>query len=180
LTVCAVLSTIGIAYLLRRVPGMKHMVVSREADFVGFVAYGLAISLIASAARVIRRRDTVILLLAATIIWVVFVEVRQISGMFRFLVLASAVTLGVLRAGSLTASAPRSVRAVWGILLPGVLCGAAGTVYCALAALSGRMPGELPDLLATAATSGLALGVAVGLGLWAGGELLRWMSRENF
>lgn len=152
---------------------------SREADFVGFVTYGLAISLVASAARVIRRRDTVILLLAATIVWVVFVEVRQLSGMFRFLVLASAITLGVLRADSLTAGKPRSVRAVWGILLPGVLCGAAGTVYYALAALAGRMPGELPDLLAAAATSGLVLGLAVGLGIWAGGELLRWMSRED-
>jgi hypothetical protein len=179
LTVCGVLSTIGIAYLLLRFPGIKHAVVTRDADLVGFVTYGLAISLIASAARVIRRRDTVIVILAATIIWVVFVEVGQISGMLRFLVSAAAITLGVLAAYGLAAGRPRWARAVWGILLPGVLCGAAGTLYCALAALAGRMPGALPDLLAAAATSGLALGLAVGLGLWAGGELLLWMNRDG-
>ena len=172
-------STVGISYLLRRVPGVRQIVVTRDADFVGFVTYGLAISLIASAARVIRRRDAAILILAATIVWVVFVEVRQIAGMLRFLVLASGITLGVLAADGLAAGRPGRARAVWGILLPGALGGAAGTVYYALAGLSGRVPGAVPDLVALGSASGFGLGLAVGLGLWAGGELLRWMNREG-
>lgn len=173
------LSTVAVSYLIRHVPALKVLPMAGEAHFVGFVIYGLAISLIASAARVIRRRDTVILLLAATIIWVVFVEVRQISGMFRFLAFASAVTVGVLLGDRLGAGSPRWLRAVGGIFLPGVLCSAAGAAAYGLAALADRVPGRLPGLLAVGVTSGFALGLAVGLGLWAGGELLRWMSREG-
>jgi len=174
-----VLSTVGVSYLIRHAPALRALAIAGEGYFVGFVTYGLAVSLIASAARVIRRRDTVILLLAATIAWVVFVEVGQIAGMLRFLVYASAVTVGVRRGGRLADGRSPWVRAASGVLTPAAACGVAGTAYYGLAALSGRMPGATPDLLAVGATSGIALGLAVGPGLWAGGELLRWMNREG-
>jgi hypothetical protein len=179
LTVCGVLSTVGISYLVRRVPVFRHLVVAGETHFVFFVIYGLAISLIASASKVMRKRDTVILLLAATIIWVTFVEARQLLGMIRFLVFASLITLGVLLSDRAWLGSRGLLRVLAGALLPAVLCCAAGFIYYGLVAYFGHAQMTFSRELAVGSSWGFSLGLAVGLGLAMGGEVLRWMSRES-
>jgi hypothetical protein len=183
LTILGVLSTAGVSYLLRHVPALKSMAVSGEPHFVGLVIYGLAVSLVVSAALVMRARDTIILILAATIVWVVFVEVEQVFGMVRFLVFASVATSAVLYAVRSFARARRSVRVLVGSLIPALACSLAGLAYYGLAAGAGTGPadgaaGASRDLPA-GLVWGFSLGVAVGLGLSVGREILKWMSKEG-
>lgn len=183
LTVFGVLSTVGVSYILRHVPALKNMAVAGEPHFVGIVIYGLAISLIASAARTIRIRDTIILILAATIVWAIFVEVRQVFGMVRFLLFASVATSGVLLARRAFGTVAGLARVVAGSLIPALACCLAGLVYYGIAARLGHGLGGAPLSLSrdlpAGAVWGFSLGVAVGLGLSVGGEVLRWMSKED-
>jgi hypothetical protein len=179
LTVCGTLATIGISYLLRKVPSLKHLVVTAEAHFVFFVVYGLAISLVAAASTVLRKRDTVILILAATITWVIFVETRQLLGMIRFLVFSSLVTTGVLASGRAWLGSRPWRRVVFGALLPAGMCCAAGLVYYGLVARFGHTAMTQPRDLVIGAAWGFSLGLAVGLGLAIGSEVLRWMNKES-
>ena len=179
LTVCGALSTIGISYAARQLPLLKQGVVAGEAHFVFFVVYGLAISLVAAASTVMRRRDTVIVILAATIAWVVFVESRQLLGMLRFLVFSALTTVGVGAAGR-TASGKRAwIRIARGAAFPAGLCCAAGLVYYGLASRFGAAPSSASRDLVVGSVWGLCLGLAVGLGLALGREALRWMSRAD-
>jgi hypothetical protein len=179
LTVCGALSTVLVSYLVRRVPFFMHAVITEEARFVSFVTYGLALSLIASTSIVIRKRDTVIIILAATIMWVIFVETRQLLGMIRFLLFASMTTLGVSWADSAWGT-PRSGSRILGrAILPGVLCCVAGLAYYGLAARFGPVPGDVRRELAVGSAWGFSLGLAVGLGISVGSEFVRWMSRED-
>jgi hypothetical protein len=179
LTICGALSTIGVSYLLRRVPFLKHVVVGAETRFVFFVVYGLAISLIAAASRMIRKRDTVILILAATIAWVIFVETRQLLGMIRFLVFASLATLGVLAGERAWAGAKPWRRIAFGALLPAGLCCAAGLAYYGLVARFTYAAMGPARELAVGGAWGFSLGLAVGLGLAIGSEALRWMNKAD-
>ena len=179
LTISGALSTIGISYLLRRVPFLKHVVVGAEAHFVFFVVYGLAISLIAAASKQIRRRDTVIVILAATIAWVIFVETRQLLGMIRFLVFTSLATLGVLFSDRAWSGTKPWRRVVSGAILPAGLCCAAGLAYYGLVGRLGHAPTGLARELVAGGAWGFSLGLAVGLGLALGSEALRWMNKED-
>jgi hypothetical protein len=180
LTVCGALSTIGISYAVRHIPLLRHAAVAGEAHFVFFVVYGLGISLIAAASTVMRRRDTVIVILAATIAWVVFVEARQLLGMLRFLVFAALATLGVETAGGCAAAGSKVwARLARGTLYPAGLCLAAGLVYYGLAARFGPGPASAARDALVGGVWGFCLGLAVGLGLALGREALRWMSRAD-
>jgi hypothetical protein len=179
LTICGVLSTVAVSYAVRRVPVFRHAAVAGEAHFVFFVVYGLAISLVAAASTVIRRRDTVIVILAATIAWVVFVEARQLLGMLRFLVFASLATAGVLAGGRAAPGSKPWHRIARGAALPGGLCCAAGLAYYGLVAYFGHAQAAAARELLVGGVWGLSLGLAVGLGLALGREALRWMSRDD-
>jgi hypothetical protein len=183
LTLCGVLTTVGVSYVLRHVAALKNLAVAGEPHFVGFVVYGLAISLVASAATVVRARDTIILILAAAIAWIVFVEARQILGMVRFLLFTSVATATILLARSRLGSSWTWRRLTLWTLAPAVVCSLAGLAYHGLAAGVGRDAGaaaaDLARETAAGALWGFSLGLAVGLGLALGGEILRWMSREG-
>jgi len=158
---------------------LKHVVVGAEAHFVFFVVYGLAISLIAAASKMIRKRDTVILILAATIAWVIFVETRQLLGMIRFLVFASLATLGVLASDRVLSATKPWRRVAFGALLPAGLCCAAGLAYYGLVARFSQSATGPARELAVGGAWGFSLGLAVGLGLALGSEALRWMNKED-
>lgn len=182
LTVFGVLTTVGVGYLLRHVPAIRDLAVTAEPHIVGLVIYGLAISLVASAARNIRIRDTIILILAATIVWAIFVEAKQISGMVRFLLFCSVATAAVLVARRVFGVAGGWLRVVGGTLVPAIACCLAGLVYYGLARGAGGGPSGAAGMgkdLQAGAVWGFSLGMAVGLGLSVGGEVLRWMSRED-
>lgn len=164
---------------MRHVPPLKRVVVAAEVHFVHFVVYGFAISLIAAASKLIRKRDTVILILAATIAWVVFVETRQLLGMTRFLVFASLATAGVLASDRAAPAARLWQRVAAGALLPAGLCCGGGLVYYGLVGRFGHTASSLGRELVVGGTWGLLLGFAVGLGLALGSEALRWTSKEN-
>jgi hypothetical protein len=124
-----------------------------------------------------RGRDTVILILAATIIWGVFVETGGRVRMIRFLLFASGVTYMLRLADRVWAGAATGRRMFGGIASPALVCLLIGLVYFAITA---RFRGNvLPHSLLTGATWGFSLGLAVGLGLSIGGELLKWMSRDG-
>jgi hypothetical protein len=145
--------------------------------FVGFTIYGLALSLVVSAATVIRRRDTTILILAATIVWGIFVEGETTAGMIRFLTFAALIALGVLWARRLAERSHAGTRIVLGTVLPAVLGGLGGLIFHGLAerllsetVYGGSAVGGL--------TWGLWLGLAVGLGVTIGGEMVEWIVRK--
>ena len=178
---CGVLSTVVISYLLRHVAFLRRLDIAGEAHFVGFVVYGLAISLIAAAAKVMRKRDTIILILSATILWVIFVEVRQVLAMVRFLVFASLVTVAVLAADRAWARSRGWLRVIGGALLPAGLCCVAGVVYYGLAGRFGPSAAatSLSKEMVIGITWGISLGLAVGLGLALGSEVLGWLTNKS-
>ena len=157
---------------------MRDLVLADQTDFIGFVIYGLAISLVVAASRSMRARDTAILILGATIIWGVFIETGDRVGMIQFLLFAAATSYVLRLADRVWGGAGRGWRLLAGIGGPALVCLLLGLGYFGLA---GRASGgnALPNSLITGATWGLALGLAVGLGLSVGGELLRWMSRDG-
>ena len=81
--------------MLRRVLPFGGRVIAGEGTFVIFIIYGLAFSLISSASTVIRKKDAVILVLAATIIWGVFLEAHLAVSMIRCLALATCVVFAI-------------------------------------------------------------------------------------
>ncbi|MFZ1946764.1 MAG: hypothetical protein WAW06_04400 [bacterium] len=184
LTVLGALSTMGVSYALRHIAALQKLAIAGESHFVGFIVYGLAISLVASAATAMRARDTIILILAGAIAWIVFVEARDILGMVRFLLFTSAATATVLLARGRLTRSPAWRRLAFGALVPAVVCAIAGLAYHGLAAGLSRGQGGAgaPDLareIAAGTLWGFSLGLAVGVGLALGGEVVRWMSREG-
>jgi hypothetical protein len=81
--------------MLRRVLPFGRLVIAGERTFVLFIIYGLAFSLISSASTVIRRKDAVILVLAATIIWGIFLEAHLAVSMMRCLALATCIVFAL-------------------------------------------------------------------------------------
>lgn len=165
--------------VFRRATLLRSLVIAAGQAFVGFTIYGFALSLIAAASTVIRRRDTIILILAATIIWGIFVVEGRPSGMIHFLLFAALVTAGVLAARGLATGFGSAARIGLGALLPAVLCGAGGLVYYGLAGPSSAEVLDLKAGLSMGFSWGLALGVAVGLGLSVGAEVLEWMLSKD-
>jgi hypothetical protein len=221
--------------MLRRIPSLGRYVMAGEGTFVLFIIYGLAFSLISSAATVIRKKDAVILVLAAGIIWGVFLEahlavsmirclavatcvvfairwlpVRRISkgfraiawrdvitavlavgvawgvvtagmevlGMVRFIAFAALVTVGLLIGRGVTSGPAWGRRVILGTVVSAVLCGAGGLIYSGLtggiaAAVAGT---ERPIMIGP--FWGFSLGLAVGLGVSIGSEMVEWMARK--
>jgi hypothetical protein len=81
--------------MLRRVLPFGSRVIAGEGAFVFFIVYGLAFSLISSASTVIRTRDAVILILAATIMWGIFLEGHLAVNMIRCLAVATCIVFAV-------------------------------------------------------------------------------------
>jgi hypothetical protein len=176
-TVCGLLSTIGIGLVVRRVLPTARLASMAAQAFVGFTVYGLALSLVVSAATVIRRRDTIILILAATIVWGIFVEDETTPGMIRYLTFCTLMTLGVLWARRLASGSLAGARVVLGALLPAVLCALGGLGFHRIA--QQRFPNMIQGGSAVGGlTWGLWLGLAVGLGVAIGGELVGWIVKK--
>lgn len=176
-TVCGLISTIGIGLLVRRVLPTARLASMAAQAFVGFTVYGLALSLVVSAATVIRRRDTIIMILAATIVWGMFVEDETTPGMIRYLTFGTLMTIGVLWARSLASSSRAGARIVLGTVLPAALCALGGLGFHSIA--QQRFPKIVQGSSAVGGlTWGLWLGLAVGLGVAVGGELVGWIAKK--
>lgn len=170
------LSTIGVGLVLRQVLPLRNLVITGE--FVGFTIYGLAFSLIAAASLVIRRRDVIILILASTVIWGIFVVRAKALGMVHFIAFATLITAGVLLGGRVSAPSGTGVRIGLGALVPCGLCGAGGLVYYGLVShLSPALEGAAGGF-GLGLAWGLSLGLAVGLGVTIGHEVVQWMRRR--
>jgi hypothetical protein len=142
------------------------------------MTYGLAFALISSAATVIRRRDTTILILAATIIWGIFVEKGNSLGMVRYLTFAVLMTLGVML-GRRTAIGRRPfMRISMGAVTPALLCGVGGLVYYVIIGQTGRVAADLGATWTFGLSWGLSLGLAVGMGVAVGCEIVGCMVRK--
>ncbi len=140
-----------------------------------FVTYGLAYSLIASAATAVRRRDAMIVILASTVFWGIFVESER-GSMARFLIFATLITIGILSALWMTRRNRASLRIVAGAALPALLCGFGGFIIYGFA-IGANIPDSLYGSLSSGFTWGFSLGIAVGLGVTLGVEVLRWRMR---
>ncbi len=155
----------------------NRLVISREA-FVIFNIYGHAFSLIAAASTVIRRRDTTILILAATIMWGILVAREMAMEMVRFLVFSTLITIGI-RIGLLGMAGRRGAgRVLLTSLVTGALCGAGGVAYHGVGILLRSADYGLMGSTGIALFWGFALGFAVALGISLGTEVVEWMTRR--
>jgi len=155
----------------------KVLVISREA-FVIFNIYGHAFSLIAAASTVIRRRDTTILILAATILWGIFVAGELAMEMVRFLTFSSLITIGVRIGLGRMAGRPGVGRVLSTSLLTGTICGIGGLVYQVAGNLLNSVDYGLMGSAGVALCWGFALGFAVALGISLGSEVVEWMMKK--
>jgi hypothetical protein len=179
LTVFGVLSTVGIGLVLRRIPALDRLVLTGQDAFVIFNIYGLAFSLIASASTVMRRRDTTILILAATVMWGVFVAREMSSEMIRFLLFASLITIGLRIARGRAATASSCARIGLSTLMGGVMAGIGGMVYYGLGVLLGAPESATAGGVAVGLLWGLSLGLAVNLGVASGSEVMDCITAEG-
>lgn len=159
-------------YVLRHVSPLRRLVIAGEASFVIFTIYGLAFSLISSASTVIRRRDTTILILAATIIWGIFVEEQVALGMIRYIVFAALIVVGVLASRKGSTGLPGAKRILLGGVVPAVLCGVGGFVYHGLVDWLARSGPGTGRAMLGGLSWGISLGLAVGLGISIGNEVV--------
>ena len=173
-----VLSTIGVGLFLRRIPALCSLVLAGEGAFVTFNIYGLAFSLIASASTVMRRRDTTILILAATVIWGIFVAEGLASEMIRFILFASLITIGIRIGTSRPEGVRGGCRIGYATLLGGALCAAGGMVYYAAGNLLGATSAAVAGGVAVGFLWGLSLGAAVSIGVCSGAEVVDWIARK--
>jgi hypothetical protein len=178
LTVFGVLSTIGAGLLLRHIPALGRLVLAGEDAFVTFNIYGLAFSLIASASIVIRRRDTTILILAATIMWGIFMARGLASEMIRFVLFAALITVG-LRIGIRRATGSSSVaRVCLSTIVGGIFCAFGGLAYYWVGGLLGAPESAVAGGVAVGLLWGLSLGLAVSVGVSSGNEVIDWIARK--
>jgi hypothetical protein len=147
-----------------------------EESFIVFIIYGLAFSLLVSASRVIRRKDTVILILAATVVWGIFGSAEGAAEMVRFLTLSALTTLGVLLGNWFSRDSSAGTRAVAGTVLPAVLCGIAGLLMYGFGGYLGPGVALVGRRLIFGFSWGFGLGIAVGLGVFIGSEVVAWMT----
>jgi hypothetical protein len=168
LTVFGVLSTIAVG----------RLVLAGEDAFVTFNIYGLAFSLMASASTVIRRRDTTILILAATIIWGIFVAKGLASEMIRFILFAALITIGIRMGIGRTVKASRGARIGLSTVMGGIFCAVGGLVYYWVGGLLGAPESSVAGGIAVGLLWGLSLGIAVSVGVASGNEVLDWIARK--
>jgi len=178
LTVFGVLSTIGIGLVLRRIPVLSRVVLVGEDAFVTFNIYGLAFSLVVSASTVMRRRDTTILILAATVMWGIFVAGGMSSEMIRFILFASLINVGVRMGIGRAVGARRGTQVGLSTVLGGAFCAMGGLVYYGAGRLLGAPDSAIAGGVAVGLLWGLSLGVAVSLGVSAGNEVVEWIARK--
>jgi hypothetical protein len=162
--------------LLRRIPALSRLVLAGEDAFVTFNIYGLAFSLVASASTVMRRRDTTILILAATIIWGVFVAQGLASEMIRFILFAALITFGVRLGMGEALGVSRGARVGLSTIVGGVLCALGGLVYYWAGGIVGAPDRAIAGGIAVGVLWGLSLGVAVSVGVSLGREVLDWIA----
>ncbi len=175
---CGIVTTIGVGLLLRHLlPVGNRLIISREA-FVIFNIYGHAFSLIAAASTVIRRRDTTILILAATIMWGIFVAEELAVGMVRFLAFSTLITIGIRIGLRRMVECPGPGRVLLTSLLTGALCGIGALVYHGVGTLLDFANYGLMGTAGVAFCWGFALGFAVALGISLGHEVVEWMMRK--
>jgi hypothetical protein len=174
LTLCGVLSTIGAGVILRNIQAIRAMAARTDATFVMLVMYGLALSLLSGASMAVRRRDTVIVTLASTVIWGIFVEGHRLL-MLRFLVFAALIIVGIQLGRWMLSASTRAARIAMGTVFPGVLCGLGGLIYYAVLDLLEYENVDLGGGPLGGLVWGLALGLAVGLGVSVGSEFLECM-----
>jgi hypothetical protein len=178
LTVFGVLSTIGIGLVLRHIPALSRLVLAGEDAFVTFNIYGLAFSLIASASIVMRRRDTTILILAATILWGIFMAKGLASEMIRFVIFAALITIGVRVGRAAMVDGARAARIGLSTFVAGVLCALGGLVYYWAGRLVAAPESAVAGGIAVGLLWGLSLGAAVAVGVTLGNEVLDWMASK--
>ena len=177
LTVFGILCTIGVGLILRRLLPLGNLLnIGREA-FIIFNIYGYAFSLIAAASTVIRRRDRIILILAATVMWGIFVAEEMALEMVRFILFASLITVGVRIGRRITAKSVAG-RVLLRAGICALICGIGGLAYHGFGSLFGVPEYCLMGGLSTALSWGLALGFAVGLGISLGSEVVEWMAKR--
>ncbi len=172
LTVFGVLSTIGIGLMLHRIPALGRLVLKGQNAFVIFNIYGLAFSLIGSASTVMRRRDTTILILAATVMWGIFMARGMSSEMIRFLLFAALITIGLRIGGRRVAMASSAARIGLNTLIGGAMAGIGGMIYYGVGGLLGAPDAATAGGVAVGLLWGLSLGVAVNLGVVSGSEVV--------
>ena len=163
---------------MRHVAPLRRLVIAGEASFVVFTIYGLAFSLMSSASTVIRRRDTIILILAATIIWGIFVEEQVALGMIRYLFFAVLIVVGVLVSRRGSAGSSGAKRILLGGIVPAVLCGVGGFIYLGLVDWLARSGADTGRAMLGGLSWGLSLGLAVGLGVSIGNEVVECLVRK--
>jgi hypothetical protein len=173
-----ILCTIVIGMTLRRIlPADSLMVMGRDA-FVVFNIYGHVFSLIAAGSTVIRRRDRIILIQAATILWGIFAAENLASEMVLFLVFASLMTLGVLTGRKRLACWSKTLRVLLTAAMTAISCGVGGLVYHGLHNVFAPSEYAFTGSPGIVLVWGFALGFAVGLGIALGTEVVEWMMRK--
>lgn len=168
----------GVGLVIRHVLPLRNLVITGEEAFVVFTTYGLAFSLIASASTVIRRRDTIILILAATVIWGVFVESNKNLGMVRYITFAALITVGVAVGRRLSGYHAAAARVAMTAAAPAVLCGAGGLLYYGLLGAFRPAVIDLGRGWTFGLSWGLSLGLAVGFGVATGCEIVECIVRR--
>jgi hypothetical protein len=176
LTVFGVLSTVGIGLLVRRIPMLSRLVLAGEDAFVTFNVYGLAFSLVASASTVMRRRDTAILILAATVIWGIFVARGLASEMIRFILFASLITIGVRMGISPNGRSSGGALVGRSTIIGGSFCAAGGMGYYWVGGLLGAPDSAVAGGVLVGLLWGFSLGVAVSLGVSFGNGVVNWIT----
>lgn len=132
--------------------------------------------MIASASTVMRRRDTTILILAATVMWGIFVAKGMSSEMIRFLLFASLITIGLRIGRERAAMASYAARVGLSILMGGAMAGIGGLAYYGTGGLLGAPDAATAGGVAVGLLWGLSLGVAVNLGVASGSEVMDWIA----
>lgn len=161
--------------MLRRIPALGAVVLAGEDAFVTFNIYGLAFSLIASASIVIRRRDTTILILAATVMWGIFMAEGLASEMIRFILFAALITMGVRMGLGRSGEVSRGARVGMSTFLGGIFCALGGLAYYWAGGPLGAPGSAVAGGIAVGLLWGFSLGIAVSVGVSSGHEVLEWM-----
>ena len=175
-TVCGILTTVGVGLVLRRVFALRSIALTSQEAFIVFIIYGLAFSLVASASRVLRKRDIIILILGAAFVWGMFTGRHAAGERERFLTFAALTTTGVLLGGWMASRSLPGVRILLGALLPGALCGVGGLVYFGLGGYPGTLAHGVERPLTAGLYWGFSLGFAVGAGVSVGSEVIEWIA----
>jgi hypothetical protein len=179
LTVSGAISILVLGVVLSRWSAFREFALGGERDFALFVTYGFAFSLLVAASRYLRARDSAVLILLASVIWGIVVERPGPYGMVRFLLFASGAAIGYDRAVKAGRNASAGTGFALRLLVPAFYCGVGGVLYHLVA---GDLSGSLTEISRGAGVGliwGGCLGLAVGLGLSIGREVIRWAAGKQ-